>query len=32
MGELLLDVIWGLIEWIVELALNEELKPRRIVM
>jgi len=32
MGELLFDVIWALIEWIVELAIREELKPYRDVI
>ena len=32
MGEILVDVIWTFIEWIVELAIREELKPYRDVI
>jgi hypothetical protein len=32
MGELLVDLIWGFIEWLVELAIEEQLKPCKAVM
>jgi hypothetical protein len=32
MGELLVDLIWRLIEWLVELSIEEQLKPYRVVL
>jgi hypothetical protein len=32
MGELVLDLIWRLIEWLFELAIEEQLKPYKAVM
>jgi len=30
--ELLFDLIWAFIDWVIELALDEELKPQKVVM